>query len=584
MKSCLPLFSWWWMAALFPLISACAQAPPNDTCATAQNISLNSMPVQIYGSTLFAFDNERSLGCPGHPGGHDLVYSFTLGSPASLSIDTSGSAFDTVLSLWGACDSGHLTNEIACNDDFDGVASRLDMYQLPAGTYFILLDGFDTSQSGNFLLTLSIPQTPANDHCENAQPIPLNSTTYGTTLAADNSQQQFCGSKLTDGPDVFFSFVTPQATRVRIDTLGSDLDTVITVRRVTCTGTVLACNDDSGGTKQSQVILEDLLPEFTYLIQVDSDSDEAGTFQLNLYELQPPPVNDQCAQAVQVNSIPSSHFGTTLFAANDDFSPTAGGLGPDVVFRIDLAGPDSLVIDTLGSSVDTVLYMRSGTCNGPEVASNDDTLGSRTSRIIASNLPAGSYFIFVDGRTSADRGDFVLNIERGSPPGNDVCEGAWDISVPGVATGSSLYAADDTNSSMAGCQSDGPEVVFRFAIQEPRNLIFSTLGTQYDSVLYLRSSDCQSNEEIACNDDGAGPFGVASSIQDFELTPLPAGIYHLFLDSIEVQGGDYTLQIVDLSTPTPVPTSTRTPTITLTPTRTFTLTQTSTPSPTFSRT
>jgi hypothetical protein len=574
------LLAWGWMAAAVP--------PTNDSCGSATVLSLATLPVHVSGSTLEAIDNGRSVGCPGQTGGRDVVYRFTTPGTMDLVIDTEGSVFDTVLSLWSACSVDGLQTEIACNDDFNGVASRLDLYQLPAGTYYILVDGFDISQSGIFFLNLSAPSSPANDLCGNALSIPLNSTIYGSTLGADNSQQEFCGLKLTDGPDVFYSFQTPDAIDVRIDTLGSDLDTVITVLEQDCAGNVIACSDDFDGTKQSQVTLLGTVPGFNYIIRVDSDISEAGAFRLNVYEVQPPPANDVCSGALPVIALPSVQTGSTEFADHFDSSPTVGGSGPDVAFRIDLSQSGDLVLDSEGTQFDSVLYVRSGTCSGPEVGSNDDSLGRRTSRLVLAALPAGTYYAILDGKTVADRGDYVLSISSGFPPSNDTCASAEQIPVPALETGSMRLAIDDTNSTAEKCASSGPDVVFRFTLAEPRQLEFSTLGSQFDTVLYLRSDDCGSVANIACNDDGSGSFGITSFIDDFASNPLPAGSYHLFLDSLDATDGDFTIQIIDLSTPTPVPTTTATGTRTSSPTPgpsgTETSTPTKTPSATFTAT
>jgi hypothetical protein len=560
-------------------LAAPAQPPPNDACNTATVLALTTLPIQVMGSTLEASDDDRSIGCPAHSGGRDVVFEFTVSSTTNLILETSGSVFDTVLSVWSTCAGGNLAAEIACNDDFGDLSSRVDLYQLPAGTYYILVDGFDSSQAGTYHLAIRSPTPPSNDACENASLVALNSTVFGSTLGAQNDQQQFCGPKLTEGPEVFYQFQTPVGGDIRISTLGSDLDTVITVRQVNCQGSILACNDDFAGTQQSQVTLLDTLPNFTYLVQVDSDSSRAGTFELQVVEVQPAPANDDCSTALTPVQIPSTQTGSTLFATDSGSSPSVGGAGPDVVFKIVTTQAGDLVLDTQGTSFDTVLYVRSGSCGGPEVAASDDVLGRRTSRVVLANLAAGIYFVFLDGKTVADQGDYLLTLEQGSPPAHDTCEQALLTGIPSIQTGSMRLAGDDLNSTETGCESNGPDVVFRIHLGEPRQLLFSTLGSQFDTVLYLRSGVCGSQIQIACNDDGAGGFGVASLIRDFEASPLSAGDYFLYLDSLELTEGDYTLQVIDLSTPTPIPTYTLSPTVTATATRTPSATFTGTASP-----
>lgn len=563
-------------------IPACALAPPNDRCQNAEVLDTSVLPVQLMGTTLEAGDDARSILAPASSGGRDVVFRFTLSSPISLVIETTGSAFDTVLSLWRECDSGALVEETAANDDFDGVASRLDLLNLAAGEYYILVDGFDTSQAGVFFLTLRAPSPPPNDTCAEAQSIPLESTTFGSTLGAVNDSLQVCSSTITNGPDVFYRIIVDEPMDLVVDTLGSELDTVLTIREGLCSGPIVACNDNFESLDQSLVTILDAAPGVPYFVQLDSAASDAGTFQINLHRRTEPPSNDACQSSLPAVDIPATLSGSTRFATNDEASIQFGGAGPDVVFKVDLTNGESVFIDSLGSTFDTILYARQGSCNGPEVAANDGVLGKRTARLVMSGLPSGTYYVFLDGKTPADRGDYVLKFDRGTPPPNDDCATAELVAIPGVRTGSIRLANDSENSNISNCANEGPDVVFRFSLAEPRNLLFSTLGTQFDTVLYLKSGDCANSQFVACNDDGNGSFGVNSYIDDFEQDALTPGDYLLYLDSFEDSDGEYTLQIIDLSTPTPIPSATRTPTRTATrtgtPSRTLTQTGTATPS------
>jgi hypothetical protein len=72
-----------------------------------------------------------------------------------------------------------------------------------------------------------------------------------------------------------------------------------------------------------------------------------------------------------------------------------------------LTKPRQLHVDTNGSDFDTVLYLRSG---ASELACSDDFDGTKQSSIDKA-LPAGTYFVYVDGQGSAGgtfRADFHL--------------------------------------------------------------------------------------------------------------------------------------------------------------------------------
>ena len=88
----------------------------------------------------------------------------------------------------------------------------------------------------------------------------------------------------------------------------------------------------------------------------------------------------------------------------------SSGPAPEVVFQWTPAAAGTATIETcdvIATTYDTVLYMEQGTCGGPEVTCNDDTLGCGTtadstnphhgSRITPLVVAGQTYFIVVDG-------------------------------------------------------------------------------------------------------------------------------------------------------------------------------------------
>ena len=88
-----------------------------------------------------------------------------------------------------------------------------------------------------------------------------------------------------------------------------------------------------------------------------------------------------------------------------------GGAAPERTFVWTPATSGSATIATCGSDVDTVLYMNTGSCEGAEVACNDDACGLQSS--ITAVVTAGqTYTIVVDSFGSAT-GPFSLTV---TPP------------------------------------------------------------------------------------------------------------------------------------------------------------------------
>src|SRR5258708_795729 len=127
-----------------------AAAPPNDNIANATNIiAFSFSDVQdSSGATTESTDPippcvTQYSSAQGNTGGHlnavynTMWYKFTPQFSANLSVDTTGSSYDTVLSIWSG-NPGSLVN-VACNDDItSGVAiqSQLSGVSLTSGTTY----------------------------------------------------------------------------------------------------------------------------------------------------------------------------------------------------------------------------------------------------------------------------------------------------------------------------------------------------------------------------------------------------------------------------------------------------------------
>jgi hypothetical protein len=95
----------------------------------------------------------------------------------------------------------------------------------------------------------------------------------------------------------------------------------------------------------------------------------------------------------------------------DDFGAScgSGAFAPDVAFDWVAPGTGNFTFDTFGSAYDTVLHLRDGSCDGPELACNDDWDGSLQSRVTVFLAGGASVGVIVDGFQGA-AGSFLLNI------------------------------------------------------------------------------------------------------------------------------------------------------------------------------
>jgi len=134
--------------------------PANDAFANATVIS--SMPYSTTQSTRAAStaSNDPLMACYGQRHYHSVWYRWVAPSNGTLSIDTIGSSYDTVLAVWKG-NLGALTS-VACDDDSGGsTTSSLPSVTVTAGTsYSIEIAGWHGNNWGTLNLNASFVAAP----------------------------------------------------------------------------------------------------------------------------------------------------------------------------------------------------------------------------------------------------------------------------------------------------------------------------------------------------------------------------------------------------------------------------------------
>jgi len=119
--------------------------PSGESCAEAIPLVL---PATYHGSN--AGRPDTMTGSCGGDGG-EVFYSLELEVPSSVHVDTTGGALDTV--LYAASPTCAAGDELLCDEDnMDPSVSRLDLLEVPAGTYYFVVDGAETSDSDTFAM------------------------------------------------------------------------------------------------------------------------------------------------------------------------------------------------------------------------------------------------------------------------------------------------------------------------------------------------------------------------------------------------------------------------------------------------
>ena len=219
-----------------------------------------------------AADNHTpSCGEEGNP---DLVYELVLAEASGVVITVDG--FDSVLELRGtACDDANGV-VIECNDDFDetydGNGSRVQAELLDAGSYYIIVDAYDTGDSFNMRVEVvagglprcgdGIIQAALGEACDGSALDDQSCTSLGWELGGtlkcsedcsalditECSTAAVCGDGNVAGPELCDGQNIATATCEEVDMVSGDPacgDDCLSFTRGSCVGILLTSCGDS---------------------------------------------------------------------------------------------------------------------------------------------------------------------------------------------------------------------------------------------------------------------------------------------------------------------------------------------------
>lgn len=447
------------------------------------------------------------------------------------------SSYDGALYLQRAC--GQQQSEIACNDDApDTNRSQVDA-TLEPGTYFLVVDGY-ADEAGDFELIVSVSglQSVAAV-CDDAPPLPPGQRVSGTTAGTANYFQATC-ARGAQSPDRVYSLDVPSPSRLRVRQQ-SDHDGALHVRR-TCNDPTseVICNDDFGADERRSIVTTMVSAGRHYVYADGFGSDNSGNFTL-IAELTAESGGgtsaDQCSSpgAAAVGQ----QLGVDTFDARDDYAGSCGGGGAaDQVFELQLAGRSRVRATINEAEFDGVMYLRSA-CDNDATEVSCEQFALFNPSTFTAEVPAGTYFLFVDGQSNAAFGSAQLNIVVDDLQALDrSCRRAPMIRAGRVITGDTRSESDRFHATCAGgAQSN--DVVYRLRLARRQLVRINLTSTSdWDGALHLRRTCTDASTEIACNDDHN------DNRHSFIETTLDAGMYFVVVDGFQTNNaGTYTLDV-----------------------------------------
>lgn len=461
-------------------------APPgNDGCANAPSISLGTTAFDTQCSST---DGPMPAICP-PPGdgttiGSDVWYNYTASANGTLTIDTCGSGFDTVLIVYSGT-SCPVTDgrRLACSDDSNacGQNSRQSSVAIPVssgGSYKIRVGGYN-SLTGSGTLTLALTVSPA---------------TFGGTVTDCCTGSAVSGATVCWGPDCQLTTAS-----------GSYVFT-----GVPCESRILTVSKP--GYRSAS---------HTY---------EPVCNASNLEDVCLARGEDGCATATNVLA-PGSYAFCTLGAGTSGPTPTNCGngntIGADVWFRYTPEASGTLVVDTCNSDFDTVLIVYGGGSCPPnnQVECNDDNGTCATHARVTVQVSAGSAYLLRVGGFEGETGSGSLRLSLATPPPiTGTLQGQVFNQATNQGIGSATVALSGGPSALSGPSGD-----FAFTGLTAGSYSVSFGATGFESIVRQATVSADSTTHLSVGLVPVSP-GVVPAVIDVSGALCGPGRRVLYLD------------------------------------------------------
>ncbi|MBI5515865.1 MAG: putative metal-binding motif-containing protein [Deltaproteobacteria bacterium] len=380
-------------------LTAATPPPTNDTCATP--IVIPPTGGTFMGDLIGVADDVRTRCGGSNP---DVVYSLTLTEPRDVTVRASGGRSDSVqVSLVDRCVLSPMT--IRCDS---AVPSQFIAHQLPAGTYYVIVEGRNVP-----MFTLDVTVTPATppppgDTCMDPLPLASGATVMGTLMGREGDVTLSCSG--SSGRDVVYRFTLAERSDVNLTARGGTGDFFYL-------GVQTACGDRTTERgcrfgSPARLTARGLDPG-TYFAVLRGTAPRDYSLTLDARPpLTPMAVmgNDTCALAAAIPSGGGLYTGTTVGLRSDFMFPCApGAMAEDAVFRYHADVRQRVSFSLEGSAFDTVMMLtRADACPGMVLACNDDAIGLASAFELV--VDPGDYYLYVGGFSTAARGAYTLTV------------------------------------------------------------------------------------------------------------------------------------------------------------------------------
>jgi len=509
----------------FTLTTTCASAPPpNDDCAGAKFININSNNVVTGSTTPATIGNDGAVACGTLTAAG--VWYYVNGDGTQITASLCGSSYDTYLSVFnGNCSA---MTCIGSNDNVCGLQSEFTWNSTTPASYYILVSG--NYETGTYKLTLSHVSLVTNDECSGAIPVSCGSVINTTTLGATISNHPYspyapCDPYTDNDPDIWYS-VAGTGTMMTANVGGTGK---VSVYQGNCSS--LSCvtfTDNYNGNSATATWYA--AQGVAYFIRVPGLSTASINLSINC-----DPANDPCTQIINIPATCPGSSDTTvslygLGVFNTSLYSYTTTFGNEQIFSYTPTTSGTALLNIISPIDYPVSWMWKAASTGCiDSAWNLIQFVNDTGSFSFGPLTAGlTYYIMANAEDPQVSTNQTFNIECPVPkPVNDNCEDVTPVSlvsgIPQVFTGTTVGAsksAEEAHYLMTQC------VWHAITLTECSTLTLSYCGTNpaFGDVMSALGKNCPldgviygSKSQSDCED---GNWSVSFSV-------LPPGTYYI---------------------------------------------------------
>lgn len=534
-----------------------------ESCTNAVAVAGNTISVTSTTTGLgsdYAY-RTADMGCENVSTGTsapDVVYAVPVAAGDSISASVT-TTWDAVINLvvapadnCGDAVDGGAAGSVTCVAGADVATAGTDTAQWRNETggpvtVFVVIDGYDDGEEGDFSLDVRVGPPPAGDTCASAIAVSVADagvslpTETLTGFASDFASAGSTGCAFASGPDRVYSFSIPPGLRLTARAVSSqNISLSVVDDPALCTATPVQCsvnaNNAFSGMMQTEILTLDnssTMPRPVLLV-VDSSSG-ATSFSLDL-SVGTVPAGDSCATAV---AITSADAGTTLptetlsgFAS--DFGSVNGcefALGPDRVYSTTVPANARLTVTVVSgdnlsiSAVPDVAACGASSVMCPGAVDQVFTGAMQTETLFLDNATATPrpMLLVIDSVTAAPMSPFSLALSAGPIPPGDSCALPQVVTVAdgGVTLAAQPFmgfASDYGFSTNAmGCSfGTGADRVFQVALPPNQRLTAAATTAGDLAVNIVRDVAACRADPLVCLANGDRGFGGTTAMPETE--------------------------------------------------------------------